>query len=337
MSIIWLWVGFIVLIVFLLALDLGVLNRKAHVPSFRESLAWSMLWITVALAFNVGIYFIYENHLFGIGMSDGEVTLTGAQAAKLFFTGYIVEKSLSLDNVFVIGMVFAFFAVPPIYQHRVLFWGIIGALVLRCVMILFGVALIEMFEWMLYVFGAMLLLTAIKMLWHQNKEIKPEDNPLVKLARRFVPMTPNYHKDRFFVRENGRLVATPMFLVLLIIEGYDVVFAVDSIPAIFAITQEPFIIFTSNIFAILGLRSLYFVMMSMITKFGYLKISLSVILAYVGLKLLVQELIRYYYIEDLMNWISLGVIIAVMIIGVLASVWKNKRNANLRNKTEGNL
>ena len=324
MSVIWLWIGFIVFIVFLLALDLGVFHRKAHVPSLRESLVWTILWVAVALAFNVGIYFIYEHHLFGIGQLAGENIMNGAQAAKLFLTGYLIEKSLSLDNIFVIGMVFSFFAVPPIYQHRVLFWGIFGAIVLRAVMILLGVALIQMFHWTLYVFGALLLITAIKMLWYHHEEIHPENNPLVKVTQRFFRVSSNYHEDRFFVKESGLWAATPMFLVLLVVESYDVIFAIDSIPAIFAITQDPFIVFTSNVFAILGLRSLYFVMAAMIVKFRYLKVSLSVILAYVGLKLLAQDVTRHFHAEDLMNWVSLGVIIITMLVGVLASIWMNK-------------
>jgi tellurite resistance protein TerC len=325
MDTIWLWLGFITLVIFLLALDLGVFHRKAHVPSLRESLAWTVVWIAVALAFNVGIYFIYEFHLFHAGQAGNENVLNGTEAAKLFFTGYLIEKSLSLDNIFVIGMVFTFFGVPRIYQHRVLFWGIIGALVLRAAMILLGVALIQMFQWMLYVFGILLLYTAIKMLRHKEEEVHPENNPLVKLVRRFCRMTPTFHEDRFFVKENGLRAATPMLLVLLVVESYDVIFALDSIPAIFAITQDPFIVFTSNVFAILGLRSLYFVMAAMIAKFRYLKISLSVILIYVAVKLLCEEVIQHYHVGDLMNWVSLGVIIVVMLGGILASVWVNKR------------
>jgi len=325
MDTIWLWFGFIALVIFLLALDLGVFHRKAHVPSLRESLAWTIMWIVVALMFNVGIYFIYEHHLFHAGQAGNENVLNGMEAAKLFFTGYLIEKSLSLDNIFVIGMVFAFFGVPRMYQHRVLFWGILGALVLRAAMILLGVALIQMFQWVLYVFGALLLYTAIKMLRHKEEEVHPENNPLVKLVRRFCRMTSTFHEDRFFVKENGLLAVTPMLLVLLVVESYDVIFALDSIPAIFAITQDPFIVFTSNVFAILGLRSLYFVMAAMIAKFRYLKISLSVILIYVGMKLLSEDVIQHYHLDDLMNWVSLGVIIVVMLVGILTSVFVNKR------------
>jgi tellurite resistance protein TerC len=339
MGILWLWIGFITLIIFLLLLDLGVFHRKAHIPGIRESLAWTSLWIILALIFNVGIYFLYENHLFGIGYEKTvlrETGINGMEAAKMFFTGYLIEKSLSLDNIFVIGMVFSFFGVPRLYQHRVLFWGIFGALLLRGVMILLGVTLIQMFDWILYIFGLLLLVTAVKMLFHKEEEVHPEKNPLVKLAQRFFRITSDYHAEHFFVKipketENKSEVGgymwacTPMLLVLLVVESNDLIFAIDSIPAIFAITQDPFIVFTSNVFAILGLRSLYFVMAAMIAKFRYLQVSLSVILAYVGVKLLCIDVIHHFRIENTMTWISLGVIIVVMLIGVLASVYVNKK------------
>ena len=325
MDTLWLWFGFIVFIIFLLALDLGVFHRKAHVPSLSEAVTWTVIWIAVALTFNVGIYFIYENHLLHAGQDGSENVLNGMEAAKLFLTGYLIEKSLSLDNIFVIGMVFSYFGVPRAYQHRVLFWGILGALVLRAAMILLGVALIMMFHWVLYVFGALLLYTAIKVLRHEDEEIHPENNPLVKLVRRFSRMTPTFHKARFFVKENGLWAATPMLLVLLTVECYDVIFALDSIPAIFAVTQDPFIVFTSNVFAILGLRSLYFVLSAMIAKFRYLQISISVILFYVGVKLLSQDVIRHFEIDDLINWVSLGVIVVSMLAGIFASIWVNRR------------
>ncbi|MDR1963745.1 MAG: TerC family protein [Planctomycetaceae bacterium] len=337
MSILWLWFGFIGLVIFLLLLDLGVFHRKAHVPGIRESLGWTCFWVVLALIFNVGIYFLYEKHLLGVGLGEhGESILGGATAAKMFFTGYLIEKSLSLDNIFVIGMVFSFFGVPRLYQHRVLFWGIFGALLLRGVMILLGVALIHFFSPILYFFGALLLVTAVKMLFHKEEEVHPEKNPLVKLAQRFFRVTPDYHAEHFFVKvpkepsqESGTSgyswSCTPMLLVLLVVESNDLIFAIDSIPAIFAITQDPFIVFTSNVFAILGLRSLYFVMAAMIAKFRYLQVSLSVILAYVGVKLLCIDVIHHFQIEDIMTWVSLGVIVVVMAIGVLASVYVNKR------------
>ncbi|MDR2116509.1 MAG: TerC family protein [Planctomycetaceae bacterium] len=343
MSILWLWFGFIALVIFLLLLDLGVFHRKAHIPGIRESLAWTSLWIALALIFNIGIYFLYENHLFGIGYGKtvlGGMNLNGMEAAKMFFTGYLIEKSLSLDNIFVIGMVFSFFGVPRLYQHRVLFWGIFGALLLRGIMILLGVTLIQMFDWVLYIFGFLLLVTAIKMFFHKEEEVHPEKNPLVKLAQRFFRITSEYHGEHFFVKipkepdnnsneksgvSGSMWSCTPMLLVLLVVESNDLIFAIDSIPAIFAITQDPFIVFTSNVFAILGLRSLYFVMAAMIAKFRYLQVSLSVILAYVGVKLLCIDVIHHFGIENIMTWISLGVIIVVMLVGVLASVYVNKK------------
>lgn len=325
MDTIWLWIGFVALITFFLALDLGVFNRKAHVPGIRESLGWTFFWITMALVFNVAIYFMYEHHLFHIGQDHGRNVLSGAQAAKMFFTGYLIEKALSLDNIFVIGVIFTYFAVPRIYQHRVLFWGIFGALVMRAVMILLGVALIQMFHWILYIFGVILLLTAFKMLRHNNEEIHPENNALVKFAQRFFRVTSEYHGEKFFVNIDGLRYVTPMFIVLMVVESNDLVFAVDSIPAIFAITQDPFIVFTSNVFAILGLRSLYFVMAAMIAKFRYLQISLSVILGYVGVKLLCIDLIHHYHWDDIMTWLSLGVIVLAMIAGIVASVVVNKK------------
>ncbi len=324
METIWLWIGFVALIVFFLALDLGVFNRKAHVPGIRESLGWTFFWVAMALLFNVAIYFMYEHHLLGIGLTVGH-GIDGALAAKMFFTGYLIEKSLSLDNIFVIGVVFAYFAVPRIYQHRVLFWGIFGALVMRAAMILLGVALIQAFSWILYVFGLILLFTAFKMLRHNNEEIHPENNAMVKLARRFFRVTSDYHGEHFFVKLDGLRYVTPMFVVLLVVESNDLVFAIDSIPAIFAITQDPFLVFTSNVFAILGLRSLYFVMAAMIAKFRYLQISLSVILGYVGVKLLCLDVIHHYHLNDIVTWLSLGVIVVAMIAGIVASIAVNRR------------
>jgi tellurite resistance protein TerC len=328
MHVIYLWIGFIGLIIFLLSLDLGVFNRKAHVPGISESLKLTAFWVLLALIFNVGIYFLYHNHYLGIGTKNGQAVLDGATAAKLFFVGYIIEKSLSLDNIFVIGMVFSFFGVPEIYRHRVLFWGIFGALLLRGAMILLGVTLIQMFEPILYFFGVLLLFTAVKMLFHKEEDVHPDQNPLVKLARKIFPISSGYHAEHFFVKEAGRWILTPMCLVLIVVESNDLIFAIDSIPAIFAITQDPFIVFTSNVFAILGLRSLYFVMAAMIAKFRYLNVSLSVILAYVGCKLLCRDLIEHYHFEDTMTWISLGVILVVMLLGIAASVYVNKIGNN---------
>ena len=255
----WIWIGFNAFVLLMLALDLGVFHRKAHVVSLKESLAWTAVWVALALLFNVGIcHYI------------------GSQKALEFFTGYLIEKSLSVDNIFVFALLFSYFAVPPIYQHKVLFWGILGALVMRAIMIGVGVALIAKFAWIIYVFGAFLILTGIKMIVKREEEIHPERNPLVALVQTFMPVTSDYRGDRFFVHENGVRMATPLFVVLLLVEFTDLIFAVDSIPAIFAVTTDPFIVYTSNVFAILGLRSLYFALAGVLDKFHYLKIGLGV-------------------------------------------------------------
>ena len=325
METIWLWIGFIALVMVFLALDLGVFNRKAHVIGIREAVRWTIVWIVMAMLFNIAVYFMYKHHLFGIGTHHGHVDLDGTQAAVKFFTGYIIEKSLSLDNIFVISMVFTFFGVPAIYQHRVLFWGILGALVMRGVMIGIGTTALHWFSgWMNYVFGLILIFTALKMMFVKHEEVHPEKNPLVRLAKRFFPVTGDYHGEKFFVRLDGRLFLTPLFLVLLVVESMDVVFAVDSIPAIFAITTDPFIVFTSNIFAILGLRSLYFALAAMIRQFRYLKQSIIVILLYVGCKMMVLHHIEAHGLSNTMTWVSLGVILCVMGIGVVASLAKGR-------------
>lgn len=310
---IWLWVGFLTLVMGLLAVDLGLLNRKAHVFSTREALAWTAFWIILALIFNIGVYQLYEKNILGVGTTVGH-QLTGKEAALRFLTGYLVEKSLSLDNIFVIAMIFAYFHVPAQFQHRVLFWGILGALILRGVMIGAGAALIHRFEWIIYVFGALLVLTALKMLMQKEERIEPDRNPLVRLARRFYPVTAEFEGQKFFTRMNGRRAVTPLFLVLLVVESTDVLFAIDSIPAIFGITSDPFLVFTSNVFAILGLRSLYFVLASIIEKFRYLKLSIVVVLAYIGVKMLISA---YYKIDPL---VSLAVVCGVLAVGMTASI-----------------
>jgi tellurite resistance protein TerC len=314
----WLWVGFIVLVLGLLAFDLGVLNRKAHVIETPEALRWTAFWIALALIFNVGVYFLYESHVFGLGLGDGH-TFGGGQAAKEFFAGYLLEKSLSLDNIFVIALIFAYFKVPAMYQHRVLFWGIVGALVLRGAMIAAGAALVQRFDWINYVFGAFLILTAVKMLRAGEGEVDPERNPLVRIARRTFRMTQEYRAHHFFVSEGGQRFMTPLFLVLLVVESTDVIFAVDSIPAIFAITKDPFLVFTSNVFAILGLRSLYFALAGMMDKFRYLKVSLVFILAFVGVKMMV---VHHYKIPI---EFSLAVIGGILAVGVMASVVRDRQ------------
>jgi tellurite resistance protein TerC len=300
----WAWAGFTAFILALLALDLGVFHRKAHTVSLREATVWSAVWLALALAFNAGIWW-----------------LRGPDPALQFLTGYLIEKSLSVDNIFVIALIFSYFAVPSIYQHKVLFWGILGALVLRVVFILAGSALLASFHWVIYVFGAFLILTGIKMALHREAELHPEKNPVLRLVRRFVPVTPDYEKDHLFVRRGGRWMATPLFLVLAVIESTDLVFAVDSIPAIFAVTSDPFLVYTSNVFAILGLRSLYFLLAGVMQKFVYLKLGLSAVLVFVGGKMTLSEL------YEVPSTVSLLVIAALLAISIAASWRKTERKA----------
>ena len=326
----YLWLGFLGIVFVMLALDLGVFNRKAHVMGIGESLGWTAVWIIMALLFNVGVYFIYEYDLGGIAEHyHNGVAVGGKTAAIEYLTGYLVEKSLSLDNIFVMSLIFSYFAIPPIYQHRVLFWGILGALILRGVMIFLGAELLEKFEWMIYFFAGMLFVTAVKMLLADSEEIDPEENPAVKMARRILPVSSGIHGEHFFCRENGVLMMTPLFLALLVIETSDVIFAVDSIPAIFGITHDPFLVFTSNIFALLGLRSLYFALAAMMDKFQRLKYSLIVILLFVSFKMCAGGVFKDYIeannLKDVMTWISLGVIVVAMGFGIMASwIWPPK-------------
>ncbi len=291
-----LWIGFLVFVFAMLALDLGVFNRSAHQVSMREALAWSVVWISMALVFNGLIW-----HWFG------------RQRALEFLTGYLIEKALSVDNLFVFLVIFSFFAVPGRLQHRVLFWGILGALVMRGLFIGVGAALIHAFHWIMYVFGAFLVYTGFKLFRDQGVEVHPEHNPVVKLFRRFVRSVSNYREASFFVREDGRWSATPLLLVLLVVEATDIVFAVDSIPAIFAITQDPYIVFTSNIFAILGLRALYFLLAASMGKFRFLKFGLSFVLVFVGAKMLGE---KYY---DVPIGVSLAVVALLLGGSVVAS------------------
>ena len=287
---IWLWIGFLAFVFAMLAIDLGVLHRKAHVIAVPEALAWTAVTVVLAVLFTGLVHLIYKNNWLGMGLGpDGAATLDGTQAAFQFFTGYVIEQSLSLDNMFVFAVIFQYFAVPALYQHRVLFWGILGALVMRAAMILAGVALVQQFSWINYVFGGLLILTAFKMLAANEEHVEPERNPLVRLARRLFPVSPSYEGTKFFTRIDGKRAITPLFIVLLVVESTDVLFAVDSIPAIFAVTRDPFLIFTSNVFAILALRSMYFAIAGMMRKFKYLKISLVVVLLFVGVKMLLSH------------------------------------------------
>lgn len=316
------WIGFLILIFILLALDLGVFHRKAHVIKAKEALLWTIFWIFLALLFNIFIYYAYEHHWLDIGLGKNHLT-NGSDAALKYFTGYIIEKSLSLDNIFVIAMIFAYFKVPSIYQHRVLFWGILGALIMRGIMIFAGTALINKFSWMIYIFGILLIITAIKMMVTRHDTIEPEKNILIKFAKKLYPVTSNYVKARFFVRKGKVKAITPLFLVLLIIESTDLLFAVDSIPAIFAITTDPYIVFTSNVFAILGLRSLYFALAAMIDKFRYLKMSLVFVLAYVGIKMILSH---SFPIPTL---ISLAIIATILFVGIAASIIAAKKEVRV--------
>lgn len=295
---IWLWVGFNVFVLCMLALDLGVFHRKSHIVTLKESLTWTSVWIVLAMIFNAGIWHF-----------------SGSEKALEFFTGYVIEKSLSVDNVFVIALLFSYFAVPREYQHKVLFWGILGALVMRAIMIGLGTVLITKFAWIIYLFGAFLILTGLKMIFKKEEEIHPEANPVVRWFKRMYPVTKEYRGDRFFVQENGVRMATPLFVVLICVEMTDLIFAVDSIPAIFAVTQDPFIVYTSNVFAILGLRSLYFALEGMMHKFHYLKLGLGIILVFVGIKMLLAH--TAYKLDTLF---SLAVVAFILITSVVVSL-----------------
>ena len=299
----WLWTGFNVFVLAMLALDLGVFHRKAHVVAFREAIGWTVAWVSLALLFNLGVWHY-----------------AGPQKALEFTTGYLIEYSLSVDNIFVFALLFSYFAVPAQYQHRVLFWGILGALIMRAIMIGAGTALITKFTWIIYVFGAFLILTGIKMIVKREEEIHPERNPVVRWFKKLMPVTPDYRGDKFFVRENGIRMATPLFVVLLLVEVSDIIFAVDSIPAIFAVTTDPFIVYTSNVFAILGLRSLYFALAGVMDKFHYLKIGLGVVLSFVGVKMLLSH--TAWKIDTL---VSLGVIVSVLAASIVWSLMKPKK------------
>lgn len=302
-------IGFLVFIVVMLALDLGVFHREAHEVSMPEALAWTGFWVTLALLFNVFVYFIYKNQWLSFGSP-----LSGSEAALQFLTGYLIEESLSLDNIFVIAVVFAYFKIPLIYQHRVLFWGILGAVIMRGIMISVGVALINHLSWIVYVFGGLLLFTAVKLLIWRDEDLEPEKTFILRTARRFFPFTTELHGQKFFIRLNGKLVMTPLFLVLLMVESMDLIFAVDSIPAILAVTREGFLVFTSNIFAILGLRSLYFALAALIEKFRFMKMSLSFLLAFIGIKMLISH---HYPIPI---QVTLAMIVGILAVGVLASI-----------------
>ena len=306
----WVWVAFNLFVMAMLAVDLFVFHRVAHEVSLKEAAIWSGVWVTLAVLFGLGVYLIMGR---GPGLE--------------YFTGYVIEKALSVDNIFVFVLIFSYFRVPPRYQHRVLFWGILGALAMRGAMIAAGAYLIHQFHWVIYLFGAFLVFTGIRMATQTEHQIEPEANPVIRLVRRLIPVSSIYHGQKFFVREavgeGTRLVATPLFVVLVLVETTDLIFAVDSIPAIFAITQDPFIVYTSNIFAILGLRALYFLLAGVIHRFHYLKLGLSVVLVFVGIKMLVSDL---YHVPV---GISLGVIGLLLAASVGASLaWPKDAEAH---------
>jgi tellurite resistance protein TerC len=292
-----LWISFLVFIGLALAIDLGVVHRRAHTLATREAAIATAVWIGIALLFNLWVFYEY-----------------GGELAAEFLTAYLIEKALSVDNIFVFIMLFSYFAVPPKLQHRVLFFGIIGAVIFRGIFIIGGAILLQRFHWIMYVLGILLIYTGYKLLRDKDIELEPESNPIVKFARKLVPVSDKYNEDHFFIREGGKWIATPLFIVLIAVETTDVVFAVDSIPAVFAITQDPFIVFSSNIFAILGLRALYFLLSSVMRKFAYLQIGLAFILCFIGVKMLVSGVFK------IPTWISLAVIGGMLTVAVLASL-----------------
>jgi tellurite resistance protein TerC len=327
---IWIWTGFIVFVLVILALDLGVLNRKAHVVSVREALIFVLSTAFLAVLFTVFVYHGYERHWMGLGtlvdQVDGRIN-DGKLAALKFFTGYLIELSLSMDNVFVIALIFEHLRVPAQYQHRVLFWGILGALVMRGAMIAIGAQLVARFHWILLVFGVFLLYTAVRMMFAKQDERGPEESGIAKALARMFPITNTYHGQHFTVRsEDGRLMLTPLAVALVLVEFTDLLFAVDSIPAIFAVTTDPFLVFTSNVFAILALRSLYFALAGAIREFRYLKISLALILAVVGIKMLAgKNLTRP--LGEAANLYLLGVVALLFVGGIIASKIAARRDA----------
>lgn len=319
----WHWAGFVACVLFFLALDLGVFHRQAHIVKFKEALAWTTVWIILSLVFGLVIAPL---------IVDG---WTRTDSVK-FVTGYVIEFSLSMDNVFVIAIIFSYFRVPPQFQHRVLFWGILGALLMRGVMIAAGAALITRFLWLLYFFGAFLLFTGIKMLFTKDSGVDPENNITLKLARKLFPITRDFHGQKFTVREGGKLALTPLALVLLMVETTDLIFAVDSIPAIFAVTTKPFIVFTSNVFAILGLRSLYFVLAEAIGYFRYLKVGLSFVLIFIGVKMLIDphDQREKWFQFEIPSTVSLLAVAGIIATSIALSITAAQREKKKSPKSE---
>ncbi len=297
-----LWIAFNIFVLAMLALDLGVFHRKAHVVKIKEALGWTALWITLALLFNLGVYFWH-----------------GSGPALEFLTGYLIEKALSVDNIFVFLLIFSYFDVPLLYQHKVLFWGILGALIMRAVFIAVGITLIQKVHWIIYLFGGFLILTGVKIALENKKEVRPERNPALRIFKRLVPVSDHYENGKFFTSREGRTLATPLLVVLLIVETTDIVFAVDSIPAILAITLDPFIVYTSNVFAILGLRALYFALAGMMQLFQHLHYGLAAVLVFVGTKMLLSSFWK------IPIGVALGVIGGILLISVAASLFQRRK------------
>lgn len=317
------WAIFISVVVFLLALDLGVFNRKAHVISQKEAAKWTTFWVTLSLLFSVILYWLFDNQYV-----DNPQNYTPKTAFYKYIQGYLLELSLSVDNVFVIAVIFKALSIPQKYQHRVLFWGIVGAVVFRALMIFFGIWLINKIDWITYIFGAFLIYTAYKMAFAEETiSINPKENKVFKIIRKIMPITQELHGQKLFIKRMGILAATPLFLALVIIELTDVLFALDSIPAILAITENPFIVFSSNIMAILGLRSMYFFLANIMDKFAYLKYSLAFILLFVGIKMTLHSYMKTNMI-DLPEWISLSVIVVSLAVGIIYSFYKKPKLEN---------
>lgn len=307
------WGLFILMIIIFLAIDLGVFNRDAHVISVKEASLWTSLWVSIALLFTIAVYYIYQH-----GLVANPTDLSPQAAAINYVTGYLIELSLSVDNIFVIAVIFSSFKIPLKYQHRVLFWGIMGAIIFRALMIFFGVVLINRVSWMIYVFGVFLIYTAFKMLTAKEQEFDPKKSWIFKQVRKIIPITQSMEGEKFFVRKRHIRAATPLFIALLVIEVTDVLFALDSVPAIIAITSDPFLVFSSNILAILGLRSMYFFLSNMLERFVYLEYSLIAILTFVGIKMLLS------HVYHLPNWLSLVFIMSCIILGIVSSLMISK-------------
>ncbi len=299
-----LWVVFNIFVFGMLAIDLGVFHRKAHAVTTKEATSWCLIWITLGLIFNAGVY-----------------VFLGPEKGLEFFTGYLIEYSLSVDNIFVFILILSYFSVPSVYQHRVLFWGILGALIMRGVFIATGALLLQKFHWVIYLFGAFLVFTGVKMLVKEEISVRPDDNPVLRILRRFIPIATDYTGKSFFVMQNRKLHATPLFVVLIVIETTDLIFAVDSVPAIFAVSQDPFVVYTSNVFAILGLRSLYFLLAGVVDLFVYLRYGLGVVLAFVGVKMVLSDIYK------IPIGLSLMVVIGVLALSIVASLLRPRKES----------